>query len=126
VWQATSHTCCYAPSTIIDCFCSTLKLLLYSQVRCTPLIRALERQRQVDLWVLDQPSLQNEFQDSQGYYREKLWGGGGYRGQVDGKRFNHNNEESNWFTLQNGIMVRIYMTIEINKSTSRMDLASCN
>jgi len=32
-----------------------------------PLIPALWRQRQVDLWVQGQPSLQSEFQDSQGY-----------------------------------------------------------
>jgi hypothetical protein len=32
----------------------------------TPLILALERQRQVDFWVLGQPGLQSEFQDSQG------------------------------------------------------------
>ena len=31
------------------------------------LIPALERQRQVDLWVQDQPDLQSELQDSQGY-----------------------------------------------------------
>jgi hypothetical protein len=33
----------------------------------TPLIPALGRQRQADFWVQDQPGLQNEFQDSQGY-----------------------------------------------------------
>jgi hypothetical protein len=33
----------------------------------TPLIPALGRQRQVDFWVPDQPGLQSEFQDSQGY-----------------------------------------------------------
>jgi hypothetical protein len=33
----------------------------------TPLIPALERQRQVDFWVWGQPGLQSEFQDSQGY-----------------------------------------------------------
>jgi hypothetical protein len=33
----------------------------------TPLIPALGRQRQVDFWVRDQPGLQSEFQDSQGY-----------------------------------------------------------
>jgi hypothetical protein len=32
-----------------------------------PLISALGRQRQVDFWVWDQPGLQSEFQDSQGY-----------------------------------------------------------
>jgi hypothetical protein len=32
-----------------------------------PLIPALGRQRQVDFWVWGQPSLQSEFQDSQGY-----------------------------------------------------------
>jgi hypothetical protein len=31
-----------------------------------PLIPALGRQRQVDLWVLGQSGLQSEFQDSQG------------------------------------------------------------
>jgi hypothetical protein len=34
--------------------------------RCTPLIPALGRQRQVDFWVRGQPGLQSEFQDSQG------------------------------------------------------------
>jgi len=33
----------------------------------TPLIPSLGRQRQVDFWVLGQPGLQGEFQDSQGY-----------------------------------------------------------
>jgi hypothetical protein len=33
----------------------------------TPLIPALGRQRQADFWVLGQPGLQSEFQDSQGY-----------------------------------------------------------
>jgi hypothetical protein len=33
----------------------------------TPLIPALGRQRQVDLWVWYQPGLQSEFQDSQSY-----------------------------------------------------------
>jgi hypothetical protein len=33
----------------------------------TSLIPALRRQRQVDFWVRGQPSLQREFQDSQGY-----------------------------------------------------------
>jgi hypothetical protein len=33
----------------------------------TPLVLALERQRQVDFWVWGQPGLQSEFQDSQGY-----------------------------------------------------------
>jgi hypothetical protein len=32
-----------------------------------PLIPVLGRQRQVDFWVLGQPGLQSEFQDSQGY-----------------------------------------------------------
>jgi hypothetical protein len=32
-----------------------------------PVIPALGRQRQADLWVWDQPGLQSEFQDSQGY-----------------------------------------------------------
>jgi hypothetical protein len=34
---------------------------------CMPLIPALGRQRQADFWVLGQPGLQSEFQDSQGY-----------------------------------------------------------
>jgi hypothetical protein len=34
---------------------------------CTPLIQALGRQRQADFWVLGQPGLQSEFQDSHGY-----------------------------------------------------------
>jgi hypothetical protein len=34
---------------------------------CTPLIPALGRQRQADLWVRGQPGLHSEFQDSQGY-----------------------------------------------------------
>jgi hypothetical protein len=33
----------------------------------TPLIPALQRQRQADFWVPGQPGLQSEFQDSQGY-----------------------------------------------------------
>jgi hypothetical protein len=33
----------------------------------TPVIPALGRQRQADFWVRGQPSLQSEFQDSQGY-----------------------------------------------------------
>ena len=35
-----------------------------------PLILALERQRQADLWVRGQQGLQSEFQDSQGYAEE--------------------------------------------------------
>jgi hypothetical protein len=35
-----------------------------------PLIPALRRQRQVDFWVQDQPGLQSEFQDSQGYTKK--------------------------------------------------------
>jgi hypothetical protein len=34
---------------------------------CIPLIPALKRQRQADIWVRGQPGLQSEFQDSQGY-----------------------------------------------------------
>ena len=34
---------------------------------CMPLIPALRRQRQVDLWVCGHSGLQSEFQDSQGY-----------------------------------------------------------
>jgi hypothetical protein len=37
------------------------------QWRYMPLIPALGRQRQADFWVQDQPGLQSEFQDSQGY-----------------------------------------------------------
>jgi hypothetical protein len=33
----------------------------------TPLIPALQRQRQVGFWVWGQPGLQSEFQDSQGF-----------------------------------------------------------
>jgi hypothetical protein len=33
----------------------------------TPLIPALERQRQADFWVRGQPGLQREYQDSQDY-----------------------------------------------------------
>jgi hypothetical protein len=33
----------------------------------TPLIPALGRQRNADVWVPGQPGLQSEFQDSQGY-----------------------------------------------------------
>jgi hypothetical protein len=33
----------------------------------TPLIPALERQRQADFWVWGQPDLQSEFQDNQSY-----------------------------------------------------------
>jgi hypothetical protein len=45
---------------------------LHQEIRCqawwrTPLIPALWRQRQVDVWVRGQPGLQSEFQDSQGY-----------------------------------------------------------
>jgi hypothetical protein len=32
-----------------------------------PLIPELGRQKQADFWVRDQPGLQSEFQDSQGY-----------------------------------------------------------
>jgi hypothetical protein len=34
---------------------------------CTPLIPAIWRQRQANFWVRGQPSLESEFQDSQGY-----------------------------------------------------------
>jgi hypothetical protein len=42
-------------------------LLSVGQWWCTPLILALGSQRQADFWVWDQPGLQSEFQDSQGY-----------------------------------------------------------
>jgi hypothetical protein len=38
----------------------------------TPLIPALRRQRQADLWVWGQPGLQSEFHNSQGYTDEIL------------------------------------------------------
>ena len=38
----------------------------------TPVIPALGRQRQADFWVLGQPGLQSEFQDSQGYTEKPL------------------------------------------------------
>jgi hypothetical protein len=40
----------------------------------TPLIPALGRQRQADFWVQDQPGLQSEFQDSQGYTEKPCLG----------------------------------------------------
>jgi hypothetical protein len=46
---------------------SHLSHTLAGQWWCTTLIPALGRQRQVDLWVRDQPGLQSELQDSQGY-----------------------------------------------------------
>jgi hypothetical protein len=39
----------------------------------TPLIPALGRQRQADFWVRDQPGLQSEFQNSQGYRETLSW-----------------------------------------------------
>jgi hypothetical protein len=39
-----------------------------------PLIPAFGRQRQVNLWVQDQPGLQSEFQDSQGYTEKPCYG----------------------------------------------------
>ena len=41
---------------------------------CMPLITALGRQRQPDLWVRSQPGLHSELQDSQGYTREAYLG----------------------------------------------------
>ena len=42
-----------------------------NQARCRiPLIPALQRQRQVDLWVQDQPGLQSEFPGQPGLHRE--------------------------------------------------------
>jgi hypothetical protein len=43
------------------------KALICQAWWCTPLIPALGRQRQADFGVRGQPSLQSEFQDSQGY-----------------------------------------------------------
>jgi hypothetical protein len=43
------------------------KKQLHQVVVAQPLIPALGRQSQVDFWVQGQPSLQSEFQDSQGY-----------------------------------------------------------
>lgn len=40
---------------------------------CTPIIPALEKQRQEDLWVQAQPDLYIKFQDSQVYIRETLF-----------------------------------------------------
>jgi hypothetical protein len=53
-------------------FCSTKGLHKKNLKRAgqwwrTPLIPALEKQRQADFWVQGQPGLQSEFQDSQGY-----------------------------------------------------------
>jgi hypothetical protein len=42
-------------------------MLRASQCWHTPLIPALERQRQANFCVRGQPGLQSEFQDSQGY-----------------------------------------------------------
>jgi hypothetical protein len=39
-----------------------------------PLIPALGRQRQADLWVRDQPGLRSEFQNSQGYTEKPCLG----------------------------------------------------
>jgi hypothetical protein len=45
----------------------TKKIALAWQWWCMPLILALGRQRQVDFWIPDQPGLQSEFQENQGY-----------------------------------------------------------
>jgi hypothetical protein len=39
-----------------------------------PLIPELRRQSQADFWVQDQPGLQSEFQDSQGYTEKPCLG----------------------------------------------------
>jgi hypothetical protein len=53
----------------------SIKILLCAgQWWCMPLIPALGRQRQVDLWVWGQPGLQSEFQDSQGYTEKPCLG----------------------------------------------------
>ena len=41
---------------------------------CMPLITALGRQRQPDLWVRSQPGLHSELQDSQGYTEKPILG----------------------------------------------------
>ena len=41
---------------------------------CMPLITALGRQRQPDLWVQSQPGLHSELQDSQGYTEKPVLG----------------------------------------------------
>jgi hypothetical protein len=41
----------------------------------TPLMPALERQRQADFWIRGQPGLQSEFQDSQDYIEKETLSG---------------------------------------------------
>ena len=74
-----SPTWCYAPGGIeihpsahTDWTCPRgtrwqQKLFWAGQWWYMPLISGLGKQRQADLWVQGQPSLQSEFQDSQGY-----------------------------------------------------------
>lgn len=50
-----------------DSWCFRADNIRWSWVWRTPFIPALERQRQVDLWVGGQPGLQSQFQDSRGY-----------------------------------------------------------
>jgi hypothetical protein len=63
------HTCsrCKISHEHFDIQLSDIKNTHSQTWWCTPLIPALGRQRQVDFWVLGQPGLQSEFQDSQGY-----------------------------------------------------------
>jgi hypothetical protein len=43
------------------------RLQFWGAISVTMLVPALEKQRHMDLWVQSQPSLQSEFQDSQGH-----------------------------------------------------------
>ena len=55
----------------------------------TPLVPALERQRQADFWVPGQPGLQSKFRDSQGYTEKPCLG----------KQNNNNNKRKPGFRL---------------------------